>query len=225
MATPYFQLRFDSVASTQDVARETLSSGEWGRVPVVVIAARQTEGRGRGGAHWQTADRALAVSLALRTEDDQRPISLMAGVAVTRLGLDVELKWPNDVMLGDCKVGGILVEKIGDLVVVGLGLNLWWPDAPDGVCALHRDDPGERRHVELGALWGAETMRLLEATGWPRDEYKSLCSTLGREVTWEPNGTGRAVDVDKHGALLVEVAGGTVAVTSGVVRHLRPRSS
>jgi BirA family biotin operon repressor/biotin-[acetyl-CoA-carboxylase] ligase len=146
----------------------------------------------------------------------------MAGVAVTRLGLEVELKWPNDVMLGECKVGGILVEKIGDVVVIGLGLNLWWPDAPDGVCALHRDDPGESRHVELGALWGAETMRLLEATGWPRDEYKSLCSTLGREVTWEPEGTGRALDVDNDGALVVAADGATFTVSSGAVRHLRP---
>lgn len=219
MATPYFQLRMDSVASTQDIARERLDA-----VPVLVIAARQTEGRGRAGAHWLTADRALAASLAFHAESgESRPLSLMAGVAITRLDLGVELKWPNDVMMGDCKVGGILVEKVGDTVVLGLGLNLWWPGSPEGVCALYRQDPREERHVELGALWAAETMRLLEAPGWPREEYKARCSTLGREVTWEPEGEGRAVDVADSGALVVESGGARLTVSSGAVRHLRSR--
>lgn len=222
MATPYFQLRLDSAPSTQDVARETLHSVA--PAAVLVIAARQTEGRGRGGVQWLTADRALAASLALRLEEgDDRPISLIAGVAVTCLGLDAALKWPNDVMVDGGKVGGILVEKTGDIAVVGLGLNLWWPGAPDGVHALYHDDPGEGRHLELGALWGAETMRLLEQPGWPRDLYKEVCSTLGREVTWEPDGQGRAVDVDQQGALVVETGGETITVNSGAVRHLRAR--
>jgi BirA family biotin operon repressor/biotin-[acetyl-CoA-carboxylase] ligase len=164
------------------------------------------------------------VSLAFEADaGESRPIPLMAGVAAARLDPGVDLKWPNDVMVGDCKAGGILVEKVGDVVVVGLGLNLWWPDAPDEVCALYPDDPGEGRHLELGSLWGAEMMRLLETPGWPREEYKARCSTLGREVTWEPEGRGRAVDVDDDGALVVEADGETIAVSSGVVRHLRPR--
>lgn len=218
MATPYFQLRRESVPSTQDVARENL-----GELPVLVVAARQTEGRGRAGASWLTAERALAASLALRVDPEEpRPLSLMAGVVAAGLGFAVGLKWPNDVMVGDSKAGGILVERSGDIAVIGLGLNLWWPGAPEGMCGLFADDPGGGRLAELGALWGAGMMRLLDDRGWPRERYKALCSTLGREVTWEPDGEGKAVDVDRQGALRVERAGKLVTVRSGEIRHLRP---
>jgi len=246
MATPYFQLRRESVPSTQDVAREALEGatpldlaspgrspltrgdkaqpGEGGSVAVLVVAARQTEGRGRAGASWLTAERALAASLALRVDPgESRPLSLMAGVAAAGLGFGVELKWPNDVMVGDSKAGGILVERSGDIAVIGLGLNLWWPGAPEGMCGLFADDPGGGRHAELGALWGAGMMRLLDDRGWPRERYKALCSTLGREVTWEPEGSGKAVDVDHSGALIVEdEEDELLTVTSGAVRHVRP---
>ncbi len=133
MATPYLQLWAEEVASTQDLARSELES-----LPVVVVAQRQTAGRGRGGAPWLSAPRALAVSLAFRpSDDDLRPFSLMAGVAAAR-GLEgVSLKWPNDLLADEAKVGGILVER-ADEVVVGMGVNLWWPDAPEGMSALHR---------------------------------------------------------------------------------------
>lgn len=193
-------------------------------LPVLVLAGRQTEGRGRGGATWITADRALAVSLALEVSpDENRPISLLAGVAAARLGLGIDLKWPNDLLIGDAKVGGILVERSGEIVVIGLGLNLWWPSPPDGMGALYDEDPGDGRHVEVGALWGAEMMRLLDDLGWPREEYKTRCSTLGRRVTWEADGEGRAVDIDDSGALIVHRDGETITVRSGEVRHLRIR--
>lgn len=219
MATPYFQLRQKSVPSTQDVARENL-----GALPVLVIASRQTEGRGRGGAPWVTADRALAASFAfLADRGESRPISLMAGVAVARAGVEITLKWPNDLMASEAKVGGILVERTDDVVVVGLGLNLWWPEAPQGMAGLWDDDPGPERHVEVGALWGAELAALLEERGWPRQEYLRLCSTLGREITWEPVGSGKAVDVDHSGALIVEdEEDELLTLTSGAVRHVRP---
>ena len=216
MATPYLQLRAEEVASTQDMARSELD-----RLPVVVAAQRQTAGRGRGGAAWLSAPRALAVSLAFHhSDDDLRPFSLMAGVAAAR-GLEgVSLKWPNDLMADGAKVGGILVER-ADETVIGMGVNLWWPDAPKGMGALHADDPGAGLHVQLAGLWAAELMRLLEEDGWPLDEYRALCSTLGREISWEPEGRGTAIDVTGEGALVVEVSGSRRTLTSGAIRHLR----
>lgn len=216
MATPYLQLWAEEVASTQDLARSELDS-----LPVVVAAQRQTAGRGRGGAPWLSAPRALAVSLAFRPPvDDLRPFSLMAGVAATR-GLEgVSLKWPNDLLAGGAKVGGILVER-ADEVVIGMGVNLWWPDAPEGTGALHEDDPGPGLHAQIAGLWAAELMRLIESDGWPIDEYRSLCSTLGKEISWEPEGHGTAIDVTEEGALVVETPGGPQTLTSGAIRHLR----
>jgi len=217
MATPYLQLRKDEVPSTQDLARAELD-----RLPVVVISARQTAGRGRIGASWITASRALAVSVALSLDDqDHRPFSLMAGVALTRVIESASLKWPNDILHGSLKVGGILVERSDSLVVTGLGLNLWWPDAPDGMGSLHQTDPGPDLHASLGGLWAAEFLHLIELDDWPIEEYRDHCVTIGRHITWEPSGSGIAVDVTVEGELVVDDGTMRRTVISGQIRHVR----
>jgi BirA family biotin operon repressor/biotin-[acetyl-CoA-carboxylase] ligase len=217
LATPYFQLRRERVPSTQDVARTTIEV-----LPVLVLAGAQTAGRGRSGSEWLTADRALAASLAFHHESDEdRPLSLMAGLAAVRATSNTTLKWPNDVMVGEAKVGGILVERSEGTTMVGLGLNLWWPDAPDGMGALHVDDPGPEAHAEIGALWGAELMEMLDETDWPMEAYRAVCVTLGRDITWESDGAGRAVDIAPDGALIVETTTGRQLIYSGAIRHVR----
>lgn len=218
MATPYFQLRLESVPSTQDVARDRFDE-----LPLLVLATGQSEGRGRNGAEWLTADRALAASLALRIEEgDARPLSLIAGLAAVRATTGTSLKWPNDVLVDGSKVGGILVESSGGLTVIGLGLNLWWPSPPEGVSALFPEDPGGERHAEIGALWGAELMQLIDSEGWPIDEYREVCVTLGQEITWDPDGEGRAVDVADDGGLIVKTPGNErTTLHSGAVSHIR----
>lgn len=220
MATPYLQFRYEMVPSTQDLARQHHK-----RLPVLVQATGQSSGRGRAGTEWLNAPRALAASLAFQVSpSDQRPFSLMAGVAAARAAEGTALKWPNDVQLEDLKVGGILVERAGDLVVIGFGLNLWWPDAPPGATGLYESDPGSERHAEIGGLWGAELMHLVDSEGWPQGEYQSLCRTIGADITWEPDGSGRAVDVAVDGGLVVEKGDGEqTTIYSGAVRHIRRR--
>jgi len=131
MATPYRQVRLVSPQSTQDEALQRLDD-----VPVVVIAEKQEAGRGRTGSDWWNAPRGLAASVAFRKQSaDLRPVSLIAGVAAVRALPELSLKWPNDLMHSDLKVGGILVEVHDDAVVTGLGMNLWWPDPPEGAAA------------------------------------------------------------------------------------------
>ncbi len=217
MATPYFQQRIERVTSTQDVAQASL-----GELPVLIVTPSQSRGRGRQGNEWITADRAVAASLAFRCDDeDTRPFSLMAGIAATRVVEGARLKWPNDVMLGEAKVGGILVERSAGAVVVGFGLNLWWPDPPEGMTGLLSGDPGEERYAEVGGLWGAELMRLVDLAGWPIDEYRSLCITIGMDLTWDPDGSGRAIEVKDDGGLVVATDAGQETIFSGVVRHVR----
>lgn len=217
MATPYFQLRRDEVASTQDVARNGIDD-----LPLLVVAASQTRGRGRSGADWENADRALAASLAFRHDrGDARPFSLIAGLAATRAVSETSLKWPNDVMREDHKVGGILVERDDATTVVGLGLNLWWPEAPEGAGAVFESDPGPSARDEIGALWGAELMELIDAAGWPVDSYRAACATLGKDITWEPDGIGKALDITRDGALVVQTDRGEEKLHSGAIRHIR----
>jgi BirA family biotin operon repressor/biotin-[acetyl-CoA-carboxylase] ligase len=210
-------LRFDSVPSTQDVARESIDD-----LPVLVLAPTQTAGRGRAGAGWLNADRALAASLAIRDRGDGRPLSLMAGIAATRVVPGARLKWPNDVLVDGIKVGGILVERSSGVSVVGLGLNLWWPEAPDGMGAVYDSDPGPEAHAQVGALWCAGLMALIDGDGWPVDAYLEVSDTVGTDVVWEPEGSGRAVGVGPDGALIVETPQGTEHIYSGAIRHLRP---
>jgi BirA family biotin operon repressor/biotin-[acetyl-CoA-carboxylase] ligase len=146
----------------------------------------------------------------------------MAGIALTRVLGGVRLKWPNDIFVGDVKAGGILVERSSEVMVVGLGLNLWWAAPREGMGAIFAEDPGPERHRSIGGLWGAEMLGLIEEESWPIDEYRSRSVTLGKSITWEPAGQGIAVDVGGDGGLVVEVSGGAQkTIYSGAVAHVR----
>jgi BirA family biotin operon repressor/biotin-[acetyl-CoA-carboxylase] ligase len=153
--------------------------------------------------------------------DESRPLSLVAGVAAARTQGALGLKWPNDLMIDDSKVGGILVERADAVVVIGMGLNLWWPNAPDGYGALSSDDPGAKVHAEIAGLWAAELMQLVDGEGWPVDEYRDRCVTIGKSISWEPDGSGLAVEVNVAGELVVEADGDIRAIRSGAVSHIR----
>lgn len=223
MATPYSLTVLGETASTQDWARAHL-----GDEPLVVVAHRQTKGRGRSGAEWETAPRAVAASVAMRPSwpsSDWPLIPLVAGVAAhDTLGDATALKWPNDILVGEDKLAGILVEGGDGSVVVGLGVNLFWPSPPEGVTALETVDPGPDLGPALARSWAE---RFLEMMGrpvveWPRERYREVCRTIGREISWEPSGSGTAIDVDERGGLVVRTGAGEVVLTSGAVRHVRP---
>lgn len=225
---PYETLILDRTSSTQDVVRRRMGT----TVPLLVVARYQTEGRGRSGADWVTAPRALAASLGLRLSWPSSawpPVTLIAGVAALRaLGgraVGITLKWPNDLMKGNHKLGGILTEASGGLVVVGWGANLHWPDPPIGRGALFSSDPGPDAAAEFAGRWAEELIGLVSATSqdWPYDEYRRLCSTIGQEVTWVPDGKGRAVDVSREGGLVVATSRGHVTLVSGAVSEVRHR--
>lgn len=152
-------------------------------------------------------------------------LPLMAGwQAATVLGPRVVLKWPNDLLVEEGKVGGILVEARGPLVVVGCGINLWWPDPPRGVAGLDDRPPGSGRREEVGHAWAGRFLEsALDPAGgaFTLDRYRRQCVTLGQRVTWGTGGAGRAVDVDPEGALVVTGAGGRRKLRSEEVHHLR----
>ncbi|HUP17863.1 MAG TPA: biotin--[acetyl-CoA-carboxylase] ligase [Acidimicrobiia bacterium] len=222
MATPYSLQVYDEVTSTQDIAAAVLVDE-----PILVVARRQTAGRGRSQRTWESAPRAMAASLAMRPTWDLGSwplIPLIAGLAAAdTLEGGVTLKWPNDLLVGDDKVGGILVEGSGGVLVVGCGLNLWWPDAHAGSSALWMNDPGSGAVVATATAWAERLLEQLAAgpREWGRSRYLELSATVGRRVTWEPNGEGKAIDVDESGALVVETTTGRKSLIAGEIRHLR----
>lgn len=225
MATPYETLVLDRTTSTQDEVRARLGS-----VPLLVVAGSQTRGRGRSGARWSNAPRALAASLGVRPHwppSSWPLLTLVAGVAALRAlgdqGRDLTLKWPNDLMRGPLKLGGLLTEALGDAVVAGWGVNLFWPDAPEATGALFDSDPGPEAGAEIAERWVEEFLALVagEPGDWPRDEYRRRCSTLGRPVTWVPAGKGTATDISPDGGLVVETGTGRRTLISAAVSELR----
>lgn len=166
----------------------------------------------------------MAVSVAFPVAGGAASVlPLVAGVAARRvLGWRVALKWPNDVLVGDDKVAGILVEAHDEMVVAGLGMNLWWPDSPEGIGALHDDDPGPVLGPKLGRSWADTLLALAGEPIWPRAEYVAACATLGGEIVWDPDGRGRATDIAPDGSLIVLTSRGETRLTSGAVHHLRP---
>ncbi|KJJ94219.1 MULTISPECIES: bifunctional biotin--[acetyl-CoA-carboxylase] ligase/biotin operon repressor BirA [Pseudomonas] len=129
-------LVFDSIDSTNAQALRAVAEGQ--AAPFLVLAERQTAGRGRRGRQWVSPfAENLYYSLVLRIDGGMRQLeglSLVVGLAVMRtlqsFGVaDVGLKWPNDVLVNNQKIAGILLELVGDPadvchVVLGIGINV-----------------------------------------------------------------------------------------------------
>ena len=206
----------------------------------------QTAGRGRLGRTWEAPPGAsLLCSILLRPPSGApvhrctQAVAVAAARACEReLGFTPVLKWPNDLVVGDRKLAGVLAEALVEggsvtAVVVGIGMNLRWPRPMPGELAAtatsanhHTTVPVERDRV-LAALL-EELAALLP--GDVRTAYRARLGTLGQEVTVQlPGGEvleGRAVDVGEAGDLLVAPHdGGPVrSVQAGDVQRLRPRS-
>jgi BirA family biotin operon repressor/biotin-[acetyl-CoA-carboxylase] ligase len=219
MDTHYASVVLSTAESTQDEAADRFA-GE----PVLVVAEHQTSGRGRLDRVWLEPDRALFASLAFLPEWPVATwglIPLVAGLAMRqavadRLGTDLELKWPNDLMTGSDKVGGILVEGSSDRVVVGCGLNLWWPDAISGAAALFDGDPGPEPATEISGVWVQGFLERMAADPslWGRHEYEAACVTLGQPVAFEQV-SGIATRIEVDGSMVVDTGDGVVAVYGG----------
>jgi BirA family biotin operon repressor/biotin-[acetyl-CoA-carboxylase] ligase len=130
----------DSCESTQALLDASMPEGS------LAVADHQSAGRGRLGRTWEApAGTALLFSILLKPppERDVRELSLVAGVAVAdaieeTIGLSVQIKWPNDVMLRRRKIAGILAELRDGAVVVGIGINVnqTREQLPDGAGSL-----------------------------------------------------------------------------------------
>jgi BirA family transcriptional regulator, biotin operon repressor / biotin---[acetyl-CoA-carboxylase] ligase len=219
MDTHYASVVLSTAESTQDEA-----AARFGGDPVLVVAEHQTRGRGRLDRAWMEPDRALFASLAFVPAWPVATwglIPLVAALAMReavadRVGVDVELKWPNDLIAGSGKVGGILVEASASRVVVGCGLNLWWVDPIPGAAALLDDDPGSVLATEIAAVWVQRFLERMAADPalWGRHEYEAACTTMGQAVAFE-RASGIATGIEADGSLLVDTGEGVVAVYGG----------
>jgi BirA family biotin operon repressor/biotin-[acetyl-CoA-carboxylase] ligase len=241
----------EAIASTGSTNADLLARG--GPEGQVLVAEEQTAGRGRAGRTWVSVPGAsLTFSVLLRPMSVPPAargwLPLLTGVAVatavrSAAAVAAVLKWPNDVLVGDRKLAGILAEQspAGDAVVVGVGLNVATPrDAlpvsPAGLPAtsLLVEGADVTREALLAGILRALERWYLAFRAEPDPErsgllaeYTAACATLGRTVRVElPAGrvlTGVAEGIDRGGRLLVRPAGGTSAtpVSAGDIVHVR----
>jgi BirA family biotin operon repressor/biotin-[acetyl-CoA-carboxylase] ligase len=210
----------DDLAS---LAREGAPEGVWLR------AVRQSGGRGRQGREWHSPPGNLYAStlVRLRPADPPAPtLALVAAVALHEVasafavvGLAIEIKWPNDLVVAGAKLSGILLERVDDSIVIGFGVNL--ADHPDDI---------PRPAINMGMLGGApDPGRFLEALAssferwvgrWRseglepiRERWLACAHPIGTALsTHMPSGArveGLFDGLDESGALRLRLADGT----------------
>ncbi len=214
-----------SVASTNDDAKAAAAAGDPGRL--IITATEQTAGRGRLGRQWMSPPGNLYASLLVRPAVATAvagQLSLLAGVAAADAidTPDLRLKWPNDLMLGDAKCGGILVEASSlangmlDWAVIGIGVNLVPVEgAPSAVAStsVTADQLAERLVQAIDdwlVRWQAEGLAPI------RDAWLARAWRFGDTLT-AGEATGRFVDLAEDGALVLDTLSGRQRITAGAV--------
>ena len=231
--------RFEEVDSTNRLALELARAGE--PEGLVLVADHQTAGRGRLGRTWVAPPgSSLLTSILLRPGPSLPPerahlvvaaVALSAADAIeAATGVRPGLKWPNDLVVDDRKLAGVLAERDGSAIVVGIGINVNWPEelpADLAAIATSANRLGRGGQVDRDQLLATMLERLADRyRDWTRvaSEYRRGCSTLGRSVRVELSDetfTGTAADVSDDGHLLVDVGMCLRTVTAGDVVHLR----
>lgn len=245
-------LVLDQVDSTSDVARALAMDG----APhgTAVLAEYQRAGRGRRGRAWSSGHgESLLVSFVLRPADAASGdaatvvhpalplrVGLAAALACEKAaGVAVRLKWPNDLLIDDAKVAGILCEAAhggpyGGFVVAGIGVNVlqrddaWPPDLDYPATSLAARAPAAPSRAALFEAL-AERLRAVRPEVPPSatemDEIRARDVLRDRDVRLDGGSVGRAIGVQPDGALTVRTAAGPITVRSGSVRIVNPGTS
>lgn len=238
IAVPGVEVRVvERCASTNSVLLEKAQH------PVLLAAEEQTAGRGRRGRRWHSPRGAgITFSLAVPVKRPLRELaalSLVAGVAAARalrsLGAPVALKWPNDLVASEAKLGGILVETRGGIAVIGVGVNsrrvrglasnIGRPVAflEDFIAAPDRNAAISRIGSELMAAIASFEVHGFESL---RPQWQAMDAHAGQRMRVRL-ADGRIVSgvndgLEHDGALRLATARGTRAVRSGRVVSARP---
>ncbi|WP_308546409.1 biotin--[acetyl-CoA-carboxylase] ligase [uncultured Selenomonas sp.] len=237
----------EETRSTNEDAK--IAAAEGAPDGTVVLTEFQGTGHGRLSRGWFCPKgKGVLFSVLLRPQDilpqDAPKYTLLAAVAVVRVcrarGLDVGIKWPNDVLADGKKLVGILTEMSAEMerihyIVIGTGINVnieaaeFAPEIREKATSLSllAGHPLDRRQLLADILQEMETLSLdVQAQGFVPvlDEWRRLSLTLGQEVRVigvNETFTGRAVDIDADGALLVDTETGRRRVLAADV-SIRP---
>lgn len=233
---------YECTDSTNRRARE-YAEVRGANTPVLFVADRQTEGRGRmGRSFYSPANTGLYMTLLIEAPEGKAFTTLTAVTAVVCrraimqvLGLSVGIKWVNDLYLDGLKVAGILAESFvaGDrrYVALGIGINLTTSVFPEDIShtagGLMPVDYADKTEAEadktaivyLTAVGLKNALRGADI-GEYMDEYRKASCIIGEDIEFTHSGKvtrGRAVDITDDGALIVMTDGGERLLSSGEI--------
>ncbi len=234
---------FQSVISTNETAATLAEQGA--DEGTIVVAEKQTKGKGRFGRHWHSIEKkGIYCSLILRpslSPEFAPGLSLMTAAALADTfslftQAKVQIKWPNDILLNGKKTAGILTELSADKnkinhVIVGVGININHTpeDFPvdllstaTSLCIENREKVSRVEFLQkfLGSFENAYECYKTDRLKSMHTKLRNYSSLLDSEITLS-NGkkviSGKVVDINKDGALVLELDGNTIVVNSGEV--------
>ena len=202
----YKIISYDRVSSTQQIAHDLISSGR-ATDKTVVVANSQTAGRGRYSHRWKSPRGNLYASFIFESNNCDPRMSYAVAVAaaetIAAFGAPAQIKWPNDILIDGRKICGILIEFVGNFVIVGIGINV--ASAPnvetyatECLASFGAPDKGvvlRRLMQNLDSIRGCDFDVV-------RARWMELAAGIRRPVTWR----GRKMElvgIDARGALIL----------------------
>tara|TARA_Y200000002_G_C22646699_1_gene649412 strand:- start:1026 stop:1682 length:657 start_codon:yes stop_codon:yes gene_type:complete len=212
---------FESIHNTQEFALSELSNE-----PILVISYSQEKGKGTSNRTWENSDQALACSFAINENEvnlKHTLIPIISGYLFTEVLIDknLQLKWPNDIVLNNLKVGGILVERTKDKICIGMGINYFWkkPKIP-GAGSVYDKEIDYSLINSHAERWANLVLNTLKENNFNLSKYKNKLQTIGKIVEY-PEGRGWAEDINKDGSLRIKsVEGNYINLTSPLISEV-----
>ncbi|MFH1678098.1 MAG: biotin--[acetyl-CoA-carboxylase] ligase [Candidatus Omnitrophota bacterium] len=237
---------YESLPSTMDKAMDLALSGA--PEGALVLSEGQTKGRGRMGRQWQSPQyKGIYFSLIIKPKILPQQASLftlisavvICGVLKKHLGLEAQIKWPNDILVNNKKIAGILTELSAEMdivhaIIIGIGINVnnekkSLPYASSSLRELTGNEVNRLSLLQSILRCFEEEYLRFQKQGAKQilDDWRNLSATLGRRVRLSMSGmmpriTGEAVDIDHDGGLLVRQDSGLIErVVSGDIIHCK----
>ena len=228
---------FSSIGSTNNYGRDLLAQGN--EVPAVILAEEQTAGRGRRGHSFFSPDSGFYYTYIYRPEDAEKAIryaTICTAVAAVEAidqwcGIQVSVKWVNDLFYRQRKIAGILCEAPrrpdGELsgIVIGIGINCFAQDFPEelrDIAGTLELDNGDRS-VLAGILTNRLAYRLNHIGEELLEAYRRYSLILGKQVSFQRESqiyTGIAAEINDEGNLIVECGDERYLLNSGEISLL-----